>query len=90
MPSVIQRRNPKKGRRRKPAPPKRLPLAITIPQFSRLTGDSKQTTRRKIKAGKIRSIQLAKGQPYKIPVTELVRLGFVAHLGDPSLSELTI
>ena len=84
MPSVIQRRNPNKGRPRHLIP-LRPPLAVTVPQWSRLTNDSQQTTRRKIKAGKIRVIQRRPGEPYKIPTTELIRLQFIA-----SLSELTI
>jgi hypothetical protein len=53
----------------KPIPP-RPPLAVSVPEFSRPLGGSDQTTRRKIKAGKIRAIQLAPGEPYKIPTSE--------------------
>jgi hypothetical protein len=57
MPSAIQRRNPNKGRPRKPIPP-RPPLGLGVPEFSRRMNWSQQKTRRKIKQGKVRGIQL--------------------------------
>jgi hypothetical protein len=83
MPSVVQRK-PNRGRPRHPFPP-RPPLALSILQHARLTGDSQQTVRRRIKEGKLRSIQASPGAPHRIPTSELVRLGYIA-----SLSELMI
>jgi hypothetical protein len=81
MPSVIQRRNPNRGRPRSPVP-SRPPLAHSVPQWSKLTGESEQTTRRKIKAGAIRSVQGARGLPHRIPTSEYVRLGFIKNLSE--------
>jgi excisionase family DNA binding protein len=47
-----------------------------------LTGESPQTTRRKIKAGEIRSVQTGRGRLHRIPSTELIRLGFIRSLNE--------
>jgi excisionase family DNA binding protein len=81
MPSVIQRRNPKLGRPRQPIP-QRPPLAHTIPEWSERTGESEQTVRRKIKAGKLRAIQDGPGGRWRIPTSEYVERGYVKNLSE--------
>jgi hypothetical protein len=82
MPSVIQRRNPNRGRPRRTIP-SRPPLVHTLNEWSRNTGDSKQTVRRKIKRGEIRARPSeGPGKPTKIPTTEYVRLDYVKSLNE--------
>jgi hypothetical protein len=81
MPSVIQRRNPNRGRPRKPVPP-RPPLAVGVRHYSALVHESYSTTNRRIREGKLKVIQEAPGRPRKIPTSELIREGYIKNLNE--------
>jgi hypothetical protein len=82
MPSVVQRRNPNRGRPRKVVPP-RPPLVHTKRQWSHYTGDSMATTTRKIERGELHAMPSeGPGKPRKIFTTEYVRHGYVNSLDE--------
>jgi hypothetical protein len=82
MPSVIQRRNPNRGRPRRPVWP-RLPLGVPLSFWCATTRTSLAKANRDIKASKLKAIQKTPGQPRKVPIEEYVRHGYA-----PTLAEL--
>jgi hypothetical protein len=82
MPSIIQRRNPNRGRPRRTILP-RPPLAHKVRQFAHNIGDSPATVKRKIKRGEIRALPSeGRGKPLKIPTTEYLRLNYIKSLNE--------
>ena len=82
MSSVIQRRNPSRGRPRK-ATRRRPPLVHKIRQWVDNTGDCRATVRRKIERGELRALPSeGPGKPRKILTSEYVRLGYVTSLDE--------